>query len=86
MFHFFSVISLLVTIIGITTCFSTEILQSTNSYLTTADRIHLKKILEPGLTSNDVTFMYYAIHGYTFLGEVLSNKQVRKILIFCLFI
>lgn len=68
-------ISLLVTIIGITTCFSTEILQSTNSYLTTADRIHLKKILEPGLTSNDVTFMYYAIHGYTFLGEVLSNKQ-----------
>ncbi|XP_006611989.1 dolichyl-diphosphooligosaccharide--protein glycosyltransferase subunit 2 [Apis dorsata] len=68
-------VSLLVTIIGITTCFSTEILQSTNSYLTTADRIHLKKILEPGLTSNDVTFMYYAIHGYTFLGEVLSNKQ-----------
>ncbi|PBC25803.1 dolichyl-diphosphooligosaccharide--protein glycosyltransferase subunit 2 [Apis cerana] len=68
-------ISLLVTIIGITTCFSTEILQSTNSYLTTPDRIHLKKILEPGLTSNDVTFMYYAIHGYTFLGEVLSNKQ-----------
>ncbi|XP_043791142.1 dolichyl-diphosphooligosaccharide--protein glycosyltransferase subunit 2 [Apis laboriosa] len=68
-------VSLLVTIIGITTCFSTEILQSTNSYLTTADRIHLKKVLEPGLTSNDITFMYYAIHGYTFLGEVLSNKQ-----------
>ncbi|XP_017764697.1 PREDICTED: dolichyl-diphosphooligosaccharide--protein glycosyltransferase subunit 2 [Eufriesea mexicana] len=67
---------LLITTISITTCFSaTEILQSTNSYLTTADRIHLKKILEPGLTSNDVTFLYYAVRGYTFLGEVVPNKQ-----------
>ena len=67
---------LLVITIGITSCFSTtEILQSTNSYLTTADRVHLKKILEPGLTSNDVALTYYAVHGYTFLKEVLPNKQ-----------
>ncbi|KAK1126539.1 hypothetical protein K0M31_004172 [Melipona bicolor] len=69
-------ISLLITTIGITSCFSaTEILQSTNSYLTKANRIHLKKILEPGLTSNDVTLVYYAVHGYTFLEEDLPNKQ-----------
>lgn len=76
---FFSVTPLLVITIGITSCFSaTEILQSTNSYLTTADRVHLKKILEPGLTSNDLALTYYAVHGYTFLKEVLPNKQVRN--------
>ncbi|CAD1475018.1 unnamed protein product [Heterotrigona itama] len=70
------VVSLLVATIGATSCFSaTEILQSTNSYLTKADRIHLKKILEPGLTSNDVTLVYHAVHGYTFLEEALPNKQ-----------
>ncbi|CAK9832070.1 Dolichyl-diphosphooligosaccharide--protein glycosyltransferase subunit 2 [Anthophora retusa] len=67
---------LLIAIVGLTTCYSaTDILQSTNSYLTTADRIHLKKILEPGLTSNDLTFTYYAVHGYKFLGESLPNKR-----------
>ncbi|CAK9817517.1 Dolichyl-diphosphooligosaccharide--protein glycosyltransferase subunit 2 [Anthophora plagiata] len=67
---------LLIAIVGSTTCYSaTDILQSTNSYLTTADRIRLKKILEPGLTSNDLTFTYYAVHGYKFLGENLPNKR-----------
>ncbi|XP_017875714.1 dolichyl-diphosphooligosaccharide--protein glycosyltransferase subunit 2 [Ceratina calcarata] len=57
-------------------CFSAEkILQSTNSYLTIADRIHLKKILEPGLTSSDVANVYYSVLGYKFLGETLSNKR-----------
>ncbi|KOC70802.1 Dolichyl-diphosphooligosaccharide--protein glycosyltransferase subunit 2 [Habropoda laboriosa] len=74
--HYFSVLPLLIAIVGLTTCYSaSDIIQSTNPYLTTADRIHLKKILEPGLTSNDVTFTYYAVHGYTFLGENLPNKQ-----------
>ncbi|CAK9802668.1 Dolichyl-diphosphooligosaccharide--protein glycosyltransferase subunit 2 [Anthophora quadrimaculata] len=67
---------LLIAIVGLTTCYSaTDILQSTNSYLTTADRTHLKKILEPGLTSNDLTFTYYAVHGYKFLGANLPNKR-----------
>ena len=73
--------SLLITTISITSCFSaTEILQSTSSYLTKADRIHLKKIIEPGLTSNDVTLVYHAVHGYTLLEEVLPNKQVKNLI------
>ncbi|CAL7942794.1 unnamed protein product [Xylocopa violacea] len=71
-----TLLALLIAAIGTTICVSaTEILQSTNSYLTMADRVHLKKMLEPGLTSNDVTFVYYAVHGYTYLGETLSNNK-----------
>ena len=67
---------LLITVTYVTVCLSAvELLQSTNSYLTKADSAHLKKILEPGLTSNDLSFVYYAVHGYGFLGEALPNKQ-----------
>ncbi|XP_031843739.1 oligosaccharide transferase delta subunit [Nomia melanderi] len=67
---------LLLVITCITVCWSAnETLQSTNVYLTTADKSHLRKILEPGLTSNDAAFMYYAVHGYRFLGETLPNQQ-----------
>lgn len=73
------VLPLLIAAIGIAKCFSaTEILHSTNSYLTTADRLHLKKILEPGLTSNDIAFTYYAVQGYVLLGEVLPKKLVSN--------
>ncbi|XP_076753479.1 oligosaccharide transferase delta subunit [Xylocopa sonorina] len=71
-----TLLALLITAITTTIHVSaTEILQSTNSYLTMGDRVHLKKMLEPGLTSNDVAFVYYAVHGYTYLGETLSNKR-----------
>ncbi|KZC05031.1 PREDICTED: dolichyl-diphosphooligosaccharide--protein glycosyltransferase subunit 2 [Dufourea novaeangliae] len=60
----------------ITVCLpSIEVLQSTNTYLTTADKIHLKKILEPGLSFNDVSLVYYAVQGYRFLEEPLPNQQ-----------
>lgn len=83
MFHVVLVLLPLVVITCITVCWSAnETLQSTNVYLTMADKSHLRKILEPGLTSNDAAFMYYAVHGYRFLGETLPNQQVRNTLSF----
>ncbi|XP_003707065.1 oligosaccharide transferase delta subunit isoform X2 [Megachile rotundata] len=68
---------LLIIVTCVTVCYSApELLLSTNSYLTTADRAHFKKILEPGLTSHDLSSIYYTVNGYAFLGEALPNKQV----------
>ncbi|XP_076176441.1 oligosaccharide transferase delta subunit [Ptiloglossa arizonensis] len=67
---------LLIVITHITVCLSNkDVLQSTNSYLTTADKSHFKKILEPGLTSNDISLLYYSVHGYKLLGETVPNEQ-----------
>ncbi|XP_053978808.1 dolichyl-diphosphooligosaccharide--protein glycosyltransferase subunit 2 [Hylaeus anthracinus] len=67
---------LLIAITQITICLSAnEAQQSTNSYLTVADKAHFKKILEPGLKSNDVSLVYYAVYGYKLLGETLPNQK-----------
>ncbi|XP_078038944.1 oligosaccharide transferase delta subunit [Augochlora pura] len=67
---------LFIAITRVAVCFSaTETLQSTNAYLTTADKNHFKKILEPGLTSDDASFMYYTVYGYRSLGETLPNQR-----------
>ncbi|XP_076637139.1 oligosaccharide transferase delta subunit [Colletes latitarsis] len=67
---------LLIAITRITICLSAnEVHQSTNSYLTAADKTHFKKILQPGLTSNDISIVHYAVQGYKLLGETISNQQ-----------
>lgn len=67
---------LLLAITHITVCLSANgALQSTNAYLTTADRSRLKKILDTGLTSDDIATLYYAGVGYNILGEALPNQQ-----------
>lgn len=67
---------MLIAITRLTLCLSSnQLQQSTNSYLTTADKAHFKKILEPGLTSDDVSFLYHAVRGYEFLEAALPNQQ-----------
>ena len=69
-------LQLLIALACVTIYFSScETLQSTNSYLTAADKAHFKKILEPGTISSDVSLIFYAVHGYRFLGEILPNQQ-----------
>lgn len=67
---------LLLVIAHVTVCLSAnEALLSTNVYLTMADKSRLKKILESGLTSDDVTTLYNSVVGYKFLEETLPNQQ-----------
>jgi len=57
-------------------CAFSEVMQSTNSYLSMADRMHLKNILESGFQLDDVPSVYYAVSGYKLLGEVVSKADV----------
>jgi len=57
-------------------CAFSEVMQSTNSYLSMADRMHLKSILESGFQLEDVPSVYYAVSGYKLLGEVVSKADV----------
>ncbi|XP_050446458.1 dolichyl-diphosphooligosaccharide--protein glycosyltransferase subunit 2 [Cataglyphis hispanica] len=50
-----------------------EVSQSTNSYLSVADRVRLKNILDPGFQLQDVPAVYYAVNGYKFLGETIPK-------------
>ncbi|XP_029170574.1 dolichyl-diphosphooligosaccharide--protein glycosyltransferase subunit 2 [Nylanderia fulva] len=52
-----------------------EVSQSTNSYLSAADRVRLKSILEPGFQLQDVPSVYYAVSGYKLLGEAIPNTN-----------
>ncbi|XP_011269845.1 dolichyl-diphosphooligosaccharide--protein glycosyltransferase subunit 2 [Camponotus floridanus] len=52
-----------------------EVLQSTNSYLSVADRVRLKSILEPGFQLKDVPTVYYAASGYKLLGEAIPKAD-----------
>lgn len=53
-----------------------EVSQSTNSYLSVADRVRLKSILEPGFQLKDVPTVYYAASGYKLLGEAIPKADV----------
>ncbi|KAG7199223.1 hypothetical protein KM043_018093 [Ampulex compressa] len=73
---------ILLTIVVVGLCANaavTEVSQSTNSYLTVGDKLHWKKILEPGLKLIDVPSTYYAVHGFKFLNEALSSVQIQGI-------
>ncbi|XP_072754556.1 dolichyl-diphosphooligosaccharide--protein glycosyltransferase subunit 2 [Anoplolepis gracilipes] len=52
-----------------------EVSQSTNSYLSVADRVRLKSILEPGFQLQDVPVVYYATSGYKLLGEAIPKAH-----------
>ncbi|XP_071633205.1 dolichyl-diphosphooligosaccharide--protein glycosyltransferase subunit 2 isoform X2 [Temnothorax longispinosus] len=52
-----------------------EVTQSTNSYLSTADRVRLKSILKSGFQLDDVPSVYYAVSGYKLLGEAISKAD-----------
>ncbi|XP_011141992.1 dolichyl-diphosphooligosaccharide--protein glycosyltransferase subunit 2 [Harpegnathos saltator] len=52
-----------------------EVLLSTNSYLSVADKARLKNILEPGFQLQDVPTVYYAVSGYKFLGEAIPKTD-----------
>ncbi|GAB1868025.1 Dolichyl-diphosphooligosaccharide--protein glycosyltransferase subunit 2 [Camponotus japonicus] len=52
-----------------------EVSQSTNSYLSAADRVRLKSILEPGFQLKDVPTVYYAASGYKLLGEAIPKAD-----------
>lgn len=53
-----------------------EVSQSTNSYLSVADRVRLKNILDPGFQLQDIPAVYYAVDGYKFLGETIPKIDV----------
>lgn len=53
-----------------------EVSQSTNSYLSVADRVRLKSILEPGFQLQDVPAVHYAASGYKLLGEAIPKTDV----------
>ncbi|XP_070521731.1 dolichyl-diphosphooligosaccharide--protein glycosyltransferase subunit 2 isoform X2 [Cardiocondyla obscurior] len=50
-------------------------MQSTNSYLSVADRVRLKNTLESGFQLDDVPSIHYAVSGYKLLGEAISKKD-----------
>ncbi|KAL0132060.1 hypothetical protein PUN28_000081 [Cardiocondyla obscurior] len=52
-----------------------EVMQSTNSYLSVADRVRLKNTLESGFQLDDVPSIHYAVSGYKLLGEAISKKD-----------
>ncbi|XP_012231196.2 dolichyl-diphosphooligosaccharide--protein glycosyltransferase subunit 2 [Linepithema humile] len=52
-----------------------EVAHSTNSYLSTADRLRLKSILESGFQLEDVSTVYYAVSGYKLLGEAVPKTD-----------
>lgn len=54
---------------------SSEVSQSTNSYLSIADRVRLKSILEQGFQLQDVSAVYYATSGYKLLGEAVPKTD-----------
>lgn len=53
-----------------------EVLLSTNSYLSLADKARLKQILEPGFQSEDISTVHYAVSGYKLLGEAVPKADV----------
>ncbi|KYQ60019.1 Dolichyl-diphosphooligosaccharide--protein glycosyltransferase subunit 2, partial [Trachymyrmex zeteki] len=56
-------------------CAFSEVTQSTNSYLSVADRARLKNILETGFQLDDVPSVYYAVSGYNLLGQTISKAD-----------
>jgi len=57
-------------------CAFSEVTQSTNSYLSMADRARLKNILEPGFQLDDIPSVYYTVNGYKLLGQTISKTDV----------
>ncbi|KYN32281.1 Dolichyl-diphosphooligosaccharide--protein glycosyltransferase subunit 2 [Trachymyrmex septentrionalis] len=56
-------------------CAFSEVTQSTNSYLSMADRARLKNILEPGFQLDDIPSVYYTVNGYKLLGQTISKTD-----------
>lgn len=67
-----AVLSLVLVVLCAHSTFS-EVSQSTNSYLSVADRVRLKSILEPGFQLQDIPAVYYATNGYKLLGEAIPK-------------
>lgn len=59
-----------------------EVAYSTNSYLSTADRLRLKNILESGFQLEDVSTVYYAVSGYKLLGEAVPKTDVNLLILY----
>jgi hypothetical protein len=59
-----------------------EVAHSTSSYLSTADRLRLKNILESGFQLEDVSTVYYAVSGYKLLGEAIPKTDVNIFLFY----
>lgn len=70
-----AVLSLVLVVLCAHSTFS-EVSQSTNSYLSVADRVRLKSILEPGFQLQDIPAVYYATNGYKLLGEAIPKIDV----------
>ncbi|XP_058805642.1 dolichyl-diphosphooligosaccharide--protein glycosyltransferase subunit 2 [Phymastichus coffea] len=50
-----------------------DVPSSTNSYLTVADKLRLKKVLEPGHKLLDLAQTHYAVLGYKLLNEPITK-------------
>jgi len=61
-----------------------EISQSTNSYLSIADRVRLKNIVKSGFQLEDLPTVYYAVSGYQYLEEAVPNTDVISFFILCI--
>lgn len=52
---------------------------STSSYLSDADRVRLRKVIEPGFQLNDVSAVHYAVLGHNLIGDTIPRTAVRNI-------
>ena len=53
-----------------------DVPSSTNSYLTTADKARMKKVLEPGLKSQDLANVHYSVLGYKHMKDSITRTAV----------
>ncbi|XP_018397235.1 PREDICTED: dolichyl-diphosphooligosaccharide--protein glycosyltransferase subunit 2 [Cyphomyrmex costatus] len=71
----FAVLPLMLVVLC-TNCAFSEVTQSTNSYLSMADRARLKNILETGFQLDDVPSVYYTVSGYKLLGQTIPKADI----------
>lgn len=62
------------------TSVAADVPTSTSSHLTVADKIRLKKVLEPGHKLEDLAQTHYTVLGYKYLKEPITRIGVSFVL------